>query len=140
MTGPYDDIIDLPHPVSATRPRMPSENRAAQFSPFAALTGYHEAVDETARLTEERIVLAEGAIAALERKLQILEDRATDHPEVAITYFQPDEQKEGGAYVTVFGTVKKISDVERVVVLMDGKEIRLEDILQIEGEWLEDLV
>lgn len=140
MNGPYDDIIDLPHPVSARRPQMPRETRAAQFSPFAALTGYEDAIEETARLTDERIELAEGRVADLDIKLNILADRMVDHPSIAVTYFQPDEKKQGGAYLTAAGAVKKIDDVERVIVLMSGERIAIADILEIEGALFEDLI
>ena len=134
MTGPYDDIIDLPHPVSATRSRMSIANRAAQFSPFAALTGYDAAISETARLTSERIELDEGDIAILDSKLSILKDMIADHPDIAVTYFQADKKKAGGSYVTVSGAVKKIDDYESAIVLMNGKKITIEDIIGIECE------
>ena len=134
MTGPYDDIIDLPHPVSATRSRMSIANRAAQFSPFAALTGYDAAISETARLTSERIELDEGDIAILDGKLSILKDIIADHPDIAVTYFQADKKKAGGSYVTVSGAVKKIDDYESAIVLMNGKKITIEDIIGIECE------
>ena len=134
MSGPYDDIINLPHHVSKTRPQMPLENRAAQFSPFAALTGYDAAIKETGRLTDKRTLLGESAIAELDMKLQMLSDIISERPEVALTYFQPDEKKDGGAYVTVTGAIKKIDDVERVIVFADGKSIPIADILEIESE------
>lgn len=137
MSGPYDDIINLPHHVSATRPQMSLANRAAQFSPFAALTGFEEAIVETSRLTDERIELAEGKIAVLDRKLAILADTINDHPEISVTYFQPDVRKEGGAYITAIGTVKKIDDVERVIVLVNGEQIAIADVSEIEGEVFE---
>ena len=102
MTGKYDDIIHLPHHVSATRPRMPMLDRAAQFSPFVALTGYEAAVRETARLTDQRVELDESAKAELDRKLRLLLS-LPGQPEASITYFRPDERKEGGAYETVTG-------------------------------------
>lgn len=134
MTGPYDDIINLPHHVSASRPQMSRENRAAQFSPFAALTGYDAAVKETARLTDERMELDEDAISVLDMKLSILTDRIAAHPEIIVTYFQEDERKTGGAYGTVTGAVKKIDSYERVVVLMSGEKIAIKDIYDIECE------
>lgn len=131
MTGSYDDLIHLPHHVSATRPQMPIANRAAQFSPFAALAGYDAAVKETARRTHERVELNEDAQAALDIKLGVLTARLPEHPEVAITYFLPDKKKEGGAYVTVTGAVKKMDEYERAIVLMDNQRVALEDILDI---------
>ena len=133
MTGPYDDIINLPHHVSATRPQMSIANRAAQFSPFAALTGYDSAIKEAARLTTERIELSENDIDVLDMKLRILEDAVADQPEIEVTYFKPDEKKKGGAYITSSGTLKRIDDVERVVIFVNGEKIAIPDILDIEG-------
>lgn len=134
MNGSYDDIINLPHHVSTTRPQMAILKRAAQFSPFAALTGYDAAIRETARLTDQRIELGESDIAALDMKLRLLADRIGEHPEATFTYFLPDEKKEGGAYVTASGHIKKIDDFEGAVVLMDGEIIRIEDVLDIQCE------
>lgn len=130
----YDDIIDLPHHVSATRPRMSMIDRAAQFSPFAALTGYDAAIKETGRLTDRRIELSEDERIVLDRKQQILLDHICDRPEVTITYFVPDERKSGGAYVTVTGQVKKVDEFERLLILTDGTKIPLDDILDIGSE------
>ena len=133
MTGAYDDIINLPHHVSATHPHMTSIDRAAQFSPFAALTGYGAAIIETARLTDERVELDESMKDALSDKLQIIADRIKEHPEVEITYFQPDMKKNGGAYVTTKSTVKKIDEYERVVVMTDVTTIPIDEIISIDG-------
>jgi len=130
----YDDIINLPHHVSSTRPQMSIANRAAQFSPFAALTGYDAAIAETARLTDERKELSEDMLETLSMKLGMLEDAIPDRPEVSVTYFRKDEKKEGGAYITVTGAVKKIDDYEGVIVLVNGKKINIQDILDIEGK------
>ena len=135
----YDDIIDLPHHVSATRPRMSMIDRAAQFSPFAALTGYDAAIKETGRLTDERIELSEESRAVLDRKQQLLVDNLADHPEVSATYFVPDERKSGGAYVTVTGRVKKIDDYQRLLLLTDGTKIPLDEILDMESELFRSL-
>jgi len=108
MTGTYDDIINLPHHVSVTRPHMTAVDRAAQFSPFAALTGYDAAIRETARLTDERVELDEYIKDALNKRLQIIAERMKEQPEITITYFQPDTKKSGGANITDTGTVKKI--------------------------------
>lgn len=140
MTETYDDIINFPHHVSNTRPQMSLINRAAQFAPFAALTGYDAAVKETARLTDRKIELGESAIADLDLKLGILAENIADHPEVAVTYFRSDEKKEGGAYVTSVGVVKKIDDYERAIVLMNGEKIKIDDILDIECELFKDLI
>lgn len=135
----YDDIIDLPHHVSASRPRMSLIDRAAQFSPFAALTGYDASIKETGRLTDRRIELTEDSRAALDRKQQLLVDNLADHPEVSVTYFVPDERKAGGAYVTVTGRVKKVDDYHRLLLLSDGTKIPLDEILDMESELFRSL-
>ena len=140
MTGAYDDIINLPHHVSMTHPHMSAVDRAAQFSPFAALTGYDAAVKETARLTDARIELDESTKDALNDKLQIIADRLKEHPEIAITYFQPDAKKNGGAYVAAAGPVKKIDEYERVVVMTDGTVISIDEIISIDGQIFETMV
>ncbi len=134
MTKTYDDIIHLPRHVSKKHPQMALSDRAAQFSPFAALTGHGAAIKETARLTDERIQLDEYMINVLSDRLQIIADRLKDKPEVMITYFQPDEKKNGGAYVTTTGTVKKIDEHERIVVMADRQEIPMDEIVDIEGQ------
>ena len=130
----YDDIIDLPHHVSATRPQMSMINRAAQFSPFAALTGYDAVIRETGRLTDRRIELSEDTRTDLDRKQQLLLDRLADHPEVSVTYFVPDERKAGGAYVTVTGNVKKFDNFQRIMVLTDDTMIPLDEIIELESD------
>lgn len=132
MTKTYDDIIHLPHHVSATHPHMAAVDRAAQFSPFAALTGYDAAIKETARLTDKRVELDESMKDALSNNLQMIADRPKEHPEIAITYFQPDAKKNGGAYVTVINTVKKIDVYERIVVMTDGIVIPVDEIISID--------
>ncbi|MDQ7094397.1 hypothetical protein REC12_12425 [Desulfosporosinus sp. PR] len=140
MTKTYDDIINLPHHVSTTRPHMTAIDRAAQFSPFAALTGYDSAIKETARLTDERVKLDEYMKDALSDRLQIIADRIKEHPEIAITYFQPDEKKNGGAYVTAVSSAKKIDEYERVVVMTDGTAIPIDEIISIDGQIFESMV
>lgn len=130
----YDDIINLPHHVSPTRPQMSMINRAAQFSPFAALTGYDAAIKETGRLTDSRIELLEDDRAALDRKQQLLADHLSNHPEVSVTYFIPDERKDGGAYVTVTCIVKRIDDVQRAMMLTDGTIIPIDEIIDLESD------
>ena len=130
--GKYDDIINLPHHVSATRPHMPIIDRAAQFQPFAALSGYGDAVRETARLTDEKIELTEDEKALLDARLQRLADEIGSQPRVTLTYFQPDKKKTGGAYVCVTSQLKKIDDFEGALILMDGKRVLIEDILTIQ--------
>ena len=129
----YDSIINLPHHVSKTRPQMPMSDRAAQFAPFAALTGYDSAIRETGRLTDEKIDLDEEALTALDMRYQLLTDALEAHPKVTITFFQSDERKEGGAYQTVTGTVKKIDTFERLITMRDGTKIPMDDVLSMEG-------
>lgn len=130
----YEDIINLPHHVSPSRPQMPMSDRAAQFAPFAALTGYDAAIKETGRLTDEKIELDEEALTALDMKYQFLMDALDEEPEVEITYFKPDERKAGGAYVTATGAVIKVDDFERLITMQDGTKITMDDILSIDGE------
>lgn len=130
----YDDKLHLPHHVSATRPQMSMINRAAQFSPFAALTGYDAVIRETGRLTDRRVELSEDTRTNLDRKQQLLSDRLAEHPEVSVTYFIPDERKTGGAYVTVTGNVKKLDGLQRIIVLTDGTMIPLDEILELESD------
>ena len=130
----YDDIINLPHHVSETRPRMSQRDRAAQFSPFAALTGYDSEIKETARLTDEKLVLDDYAISRIDSCLQILIDNAQERPTISITFFKADAIKSGGTYITVSGVFRRIDESNRTVVLMDGTTITIEDIYTIEGE------
>ena len=131
---PYDDIIRLPHPTSAKHPRMPISDRAAIFSPFAALTGHAAAIAETARLTQRKVELDEDARAELDRRQAVLLEHIAQQPEVTVTWFQPDERKDGGAYVTTTGRLKKFDEVRRVLVLTDGTAIPLDDVTEIGGE------
>lgn len=130
----YDDIIELPHHVSESHLRMSAFNRAAQFSSFAALTGYDDAVKETARLTDKKIELDETAKALLDEKLRIIGENIYNKPEITITYFVPDENKAGGAYVTTNGFVKKLDGYDKAIVLQDGTRIVIDDIINIRGE------
>lgn len=134
MTKAYDDIINLPHHVSTTRHHMTAIDRAAQFSPFAALTGHDVAIKETARLTDERVELDQYMKDVLSDRLQIIADRIKEHPEIVITYFQPDAKKNGGAYVTAISTAKKIDKYERVIVMIDGTTIPIDEIISIDGQ------
>lgn len=131
-THKYDDIIDLPCHVSQNRPHMPILDRAAQFSPFAALTGYDSAVKEAMRLTEEQIDLDEDSKAALDRKLSFLKACLNERPEVTVTFFRPDDKKEGGAYQTVSGKVRKIDFYERRLIMEDGMALPMEYIIQMD--------
>ena len=128
MKTPYDDIIDLPHHVSRNHPPMPMLDRAAQFAPFAALTGYGAAVRETARLTAERRELSPQDAEELDRRLAALIARLPDRPEVTVELFVPDDRKAGGAYVTVTGRVRHISVSEKTLVMEDGTVILIDDI------------
>lgn len=139
MTRTYDDMINLPRHVSATRPHMTASDRAAQFSPFAALTGYDAAIKVTARLTDERVKLDEYRKAVLSHRLQIITDRMKEHPEIVITYFQPDGKKNGGTYVTAVSRAKKIDKYERVIVMADGKSIPIDEIINIDGQIFETM-
>ena len=130
----YDDIIQLPHHVSRIHPQMSMEDRAAQFSPFAALTGYDAAIAETARLTDQRVELDEYERQALNEKLQSISEHLKEHPKISITHFVPDRCKEGGEYVTVTGIVKKSEEHEKRMILMDGSMILIEDVIRIENE------
>lgn len=129
----YDDIIDLPRPKSKHEP-MPMSDRAAQFSPFAALTGYGDAIDETARLTDARIELSDEERAELDYKQQYL--ATLDAPTVTVTYFVPDERKSGGAYVTHTGVLKRVDEVESMVVFKDGLRVPLDEVMDIKCEQL----
>ena len=139
MNGKYDEIMGLPHHVSKTRPQMPMSDRAAQFAPFAALTGYDAAIKETGRLTDEKIELDVEALSALDMKYQLLMEAHDEAPEVTITYFQPDERKAGGKYVSAVGAVKKIDDFERRITMRDGTRIPTDDVLSIDGELFSSL-
>lgn len=129
----YDDIIGLSHPVSAKHPQMPREDRAAQFSPFAALNGYDAAILETQRLTEARRELDENQKARLDWKMAILLERLEERPAVRITYFQADEKKEGGSYRTVEGVICKVKEYEKILQMEDGTQIPIADITGIES-------
>ena len=129
--GKYDDIIGLPHHVSSTRPHMPMLDRAAQFQPFRAFTGHEDAVQETARYTDEKVELTEDEKALLDMELQRLSDDIASRPQVTLTCFRPDKRKSGGAYVTTTGRLKKIDDIEGALILVSGERIVIEDIIEI---------
>lgn len=132
MSGPYDDILHLSRPVSQFHPPMPRADRAAQFSPFAALTGYEDAVRETARLTQGRLELTDEEKASIDGVLQALSVHLSEHPSVIVTYFLPDEKKDGGAYVTVTGCLRRIDVLARQLLLLDGTQIPIDDISQLQ--------
>lgn len=134
MKGPYDDIIGCPHHVSPNRKRMSMIDRAAQFSPFAALTGYDSAIQETGRLTDRQIELAVDETAMLNEKIQLLTQLQEDQPEITVTYFVPDERKNGGSYITMNGRVKKIDRLEQAILMTDETIVHFGRILHIDGE------
>ena len=130
----YGDIINLPHHVSTKRGHMSIHDRAAQFSPFAALTGHNEAIKETARYTDERVDLEEDRKEILDCKLREILVHLKENPPVRITVFEPDKKKEGGSYKTICGNLLRIKEAEHKLVLKDKTEIRIEDIYDIERE------
>ena len=130
----YKDIINLPHKQSSKRPHMSLLDRAAQFAPFAALVGYDDAIKETGRLTDERIEMSEEKLAVLNARYQILVDHLDEEPEVTITYFVPDIYKTGGSYITKTGVVKKMDAYERLITMVDGIKILMDDVLTLEGD------
>ncbi len=132
--GKYDDIISLPHHVSPVHPPMPVGDRAAQFAPFAALTGYEEAVEEAARLTDNRTELNRDRIEELDRELRRLKEHIKERPKAEIIFFKPDERKAGGAFVTAYGEVKKIDEYLGKVIMEDGSIIPIGDIYEINTE------
>ena len=139
-------IMDAYTPVSYThldvykrQPQMPMSDRAAQFSPFAALTGYDAAIKETGRLTDTKIELDDEELHSLNLKFQFLVEHLEDEPEVAVTYFKADERKAGGAYLEATGIVKKLDDFERLITMQDGTKIPMDDILSIDGELFSSL-
>lgn len=134
MENKYDDIINMPHHISVVHPRMDIIKRAAQFAPFAALTGYEEAIDEVARRTNRKIDLDENAKAILDEKLQIIQNNISSDTEVTITYFKPDVKKEGGQYLSVSGIVKKIDIYARTLILQDKSAYFIEDIYDLQSD------
>lgn len=136
----YDDIIHLPHPTSKKHPRMSLHDRAAQFSPFAALTGHDAAIRETARLTDEKRELDEDTLSRLNKQLSIINENIGAGKSITITYYVPDERKSGGAYVIHSGIVKKIDEYEHAVVMNDHTRIPIEQIRQMESELFKDFL
>ena len=140
MSGPYDDIIELPHPTSTKHPRMPISDRAAIFSPFAALTGHAAAIKETARLTDQKMELDEDTKAELDRRQAILLEYIGEQPEVTITWFCPDEKKSGGAYVVTVGRLKRVDDTAGTLRLADGMTIALDEIVDLQSDLFQGLL
>ena len=133
-THKYDDIINLPNPTSKNHPRMSLYARAAQFSPFAALTGHEAAIRETARRTDEKEILSDEVIAGLNEKLRVIVENIGSEQTVTITWFVPDERKAGGTYTTHSGVVKKINEYEHTIIMTDSTIIPIGQISEIEGE------
>ncbi len=131
MNHAYDDIIRLPHPTSRKHPRMSMEERAAQFAPFAALTGFGGVIRETGRLTDKQGELGESDQVELERVLTFLDSQEEEHPMIKVTYFLPDTYKEGGTYVTVTGHLKRIDQVEGALLLWEGVRVPIQDIRSV---------
>lgn len=133
MMNDYKDIIDLPHPDPQNHPRMSMLSRAAQFAPFAALTGYEAAIEETARLTNDQLSLDEYHQELLNRKYLLLQEQLAEHPTITIVYFEPDTKKSGGVYRSVTGIVKIIDEYNRCLILSNGQQIPLMSIIDIDG-------
>ncbi|MBQ4215621.1 MAG: hypothetical protein IKO90_04920 [Bacteroidales bacterium] len=134
MSGKYDDIINLPHHVSETHPQMSMRNRAAQFSPFAALSGHSDAIHETARYTDDFQGVDESNVEALNQKIAMILDKINEHPQITVTYFKPDEKKEGGSYTLKTGNIKRVDDYEHVLQFTDNEKIPIQSIFNIDGE------
>lgn len=139
MSGPYDDIIRLPRPTSAKHPRMPLADRAAQFSPFAALSGHSAALAETARLTDRQIELSDDDKAVLDQKQRILLEHIKEHPEISVTWFRPDEKKDGGQYITTTGRLKRIDEFNQVLLLAGDIKIPLIYVVDLSSETLPNM-
>ena len=129
----YKQIIDLPYHGSVSHPKMDRVDRAAQFSPFSALVGYDDIIDETNRFTEEQFDFGEEDKKILDEKLRLICEHEKERPTVSVTYFIPDEKKEGGAYLTLQGQVKELDAVSRTLVFTGGQKLPLDDLLQIES-------
>lgn len=134
MAGEYDDIINLSYKKSRTRPQMKLIDRAAQFSPFAALATHSDAIKETGRLTSERVTLDENSMQILDSRFQMLLENISKHPKVTFTYFVKDNYKSGGEYVEATGKVKKIDGIEPIIYLEDGTKITIMDVINISGD------
>lgn len=136
MNNKYDDIMNLPHHTSTRHPRMSIEARSAQFAPFSALTGYGDAIKETARLTEERIEIDDGLREILNNKLQIIEKNLSINPKITFTYYVPDDKKTGGTYQSVTSMVKKIDSINEVIITKDNRKIPMKEMIDISCETL----
>lgn len=133
MKGKYDDMINMPHHVSRGRAHMPVSDRAAQFAPFAALTGYDKTIDEAGRLTDKKIELDEAQKSIINEKLQEVIGNIQLQPPVCVTYFIPDERKTGGSYCTIHERLKKVDEFKRLLIMNDGSRIPIDDIVEFEN-------
>lgn len=140
MSRKYDDILRLPHPTSKKHPRMPVSERAAMFSPFAALSGHAGAIAETARLTDQRMELDEDTRAELDRRQAALLEHIKEQPKITVTWFCPDEKKSGGAYVVTTGKLKKVDNDAGTLKLADGLTISLDEIVDLQCELFQGLL
>lgn len=129
----YDDMLDMPHHVSMNHHPMPVQERAAQFSPFSALAGYEEMIEEASRQTDQRICLSEEQLEELDEKMEILKDKVADHPEVQFTLFHEDERKEGGEKIILKGKVQKTDECRQIVLLCDHTRIPMDEIIDMQG-------
>ena len=136
MQGDYDDIINLPHHQSEKRPHMSLYDRAAQFAPFSALTGHDDAIKETARLTDRKMELDDYDKMLLDNKMTFILNHINEQPEITVTYFIPDTNKEGGMYLDFTGNIKKFDSVQRKICFTDKMEIFIDDIIEIRSEIL----
>lgn len=130
MSNNYDDILHLPHHTSATHPQMSRQDRAAQFSPFAALTGYEAVIKETARLTDERPMLTEDEVGELDTRLRLAMELDA---EVTVTWFRPDDKKCGGSYVTTTGRIRKVDEFQHVLTMEDGTRVSIQEVTAVDG-------
>lgn len=131
---PYEDIVNIPRHISKVHPQATMADRAARFSPFAAISGYDDMVKEAARVTEERIDITDATKELLNEKLNMIIEFLDEEPEVTITYFEPDKKKDGGAYISITGTVKRIDEYERIVLMSNDKKIRIDEIYALESD------
>lgn len=138
MNHPYEDILHLSRPHSPNRKKMAMQDRAAQFAPFAALTGYDGAIKETARLTEDELWLDENQLECLNEKLLLLQENLVNEPKVTIHYFEQDTLKQGGAYRSITGIIKRIDEYEKVIIFQDKTKIKINTIIQIDYELFDE--
>lgn len=138
MTHEYDDIINLPCPTSKTRPRMSMYQRAAQFAPFAALTGHDAAIRETARLTDSMVELSDDDKRILDEKIQAIIQHVSEHPNVSITHFVADSRKSGGTYTITEGTVKKWDEYQRLIIFDNDCSVHIQNVLDIQTDLIDD--